>query len=119
MRRCDALFFTAVKSQFQWLGSDERSFPENLGVKNWGDAEKNGPHNFQRAKIELLVLQSVTALSELKTKHACLWVSSCYLFLEAPRKMSLGSGVSKGLFHGNLTIPPPKCHLFSWAIRPY
>ena len=112
MRRCDALFFTAVKSQLQWLGSDERSFLEILGIKNWGgDAEKNGPHNFQRAKIELLVLQRVTALSEFK--KTCLSLGVKLLpFLQAPRKMSLGSGVSKGFFHGNLTMPLPKCHLF-------
>ena len=50
MRRCDALFFTAVKSQLQWLVSDERSFPENLGVKNWGGCRKKWATQFSEGE---------------------------------------------------------------------
>jgi len=50
MRRCDALFFTAVKSQLQWLGSDEGSFPENLGTTNWGGYGKKWATQFSEGE---------------------------------------------------------------------
>ena len=107
------LVFHCREKSASMVGVRWTKFPRKFGGKNWGGCGKNGPHNFQRAKIELLVVwQRVTALSEFKKKTRLSLGVKLLPVLEAPRKMSVGSGASKGLFHGNLTMPLPKCHLF-------